>query len=170
LTDLAAYPIPAIASGELAIVACPQSSMLGAWVHAVHARYTVLVSLLAARDVEALGLHEEGARYQALGGRFVAYPIDDYSVPSDLDSFVDLVERIHGALAMGQGVAVHCRGGIGRSGLVASAVLIRDGRSLESAVARVARSRGHPVPETAQQRRWLAGFAEAITDRKRPPT
>jgi protein-tyrosine phosphatase len=146
--------------GELVIATCPRPSTLDAWLGSMRARYRLLVSLLAERDVHTLGLAEEHLRFEALGGCFVAYPIDDFSVPDDLKSFADLVARIHATLVMGRGVAVHCRGGIGRSGMVVSAVLIREGLSLERSLEVVSLARGHPVPETTAQRHWLEAFAD----------
>jgi protein-tyrosine phosphatase len=55
-------------------------------------------------------------------------------------------------------VAVHCYGGIGRSPLVAAAVLVRSGRSAQAAWQLVGRARGLRVPDTDDQRDWLSSF------------
>jgi hypothetical protein len=62
-------------------------------------------------------------------------------------------------LASGSNVAVHCRQGIGRSGMVAVAALIFSGPSSRDAVDIVSRSRGLAVPETPEQLRWLGQLA-----------
>jgi hypothetical protein len=55
-------------------------------------------------------------------------------------------------------VAVHCRQGIGRSGLIAAGVLAASGTSPEDAIAAVSSARGLPVPETSAQRLWVQGL------------
>jgi protein-tyrosine phosphatase len=54
-------------------------------------------------------------------------------------------------------VAIHCRGGIGRSSLMAAAVLVQLGAAPEQAWDTVSVARGMPVPETEEQRAWLTG-------------
>lgn len=51
----------------------------------------------------------------------------------------------------GRSVTVPCRQGIGRSAVLAAAVLIATGIDAEDALRRVAEARGRPVPETAEQ-------------------
>jgi protein-tyrosine phosphatase len=56
-------------------------------------------------------------------------------------------------------VAVHCWGGVGRSSLVAAALLVLRGSTAQAAWHRVAYARGVPVPETDEQRDWVARLA-----------
>jgi protein-tyrosine phosphatase len=55
-------------------------------------------------------------------------------------------------------VAVHCWGGVGRSSLIAAAVLVGRGTDAEQAWARIAEARGVPVPETDEQRAWVTAL------------
>jgi protein-tyrosine phosphatase len=72
--------------------------------------------------------------------------------PGSIDPAVDAVgESIRG----GRRVAIHCRMGLGRSPLVAAAVLIADGLTADEAMAIVSEARGASTPETAAQRAWL---------------
>jgi len=59
------------------------------------------------------------------------------------------------ALEEGKSVAVHCRQGIGRSGLIAAGVLMSSGIAAEKATEVVSAARGLPVPETPGQLQWL---------------
>jgi protein-tyrosine phosphatase len=52
-------------------------------------------------------------------------------------------------------VAVHCRQGIGRSGMIAAGALMRSGVGADKAVDVVSAARGVAIPETAAQRYWL---------------
>ena len=51
------------------------------------------------------------------------FPIADFSVPVDMERFHTLVEEVILRLRSGQCVIIHCRAGIGRSGLFAAALL-----------------------------------------------
>jgi protein-tyrosine phosphatase len=77
-------------------------------------------------------------------------------VPKSSDDLSRLVTLLETALASGKNVAVHCRQGIGRSSLVAASVLIAAGETPEEAFRHVEQARGRPVPDTAEQREWVA--------------
>ena len=66
-----------------------------------------------------------------------------------------LIADIAASLEEGKNVAVHCRQGIGRSGLIAVGVLAHSGISCERAIQVVSSARGLAVPETAEQLSWL---------------
>lgn len=52
------------------------------------------------------------------------------------------------------------RQSIGRSALIAAAILMAAGTDPETAVATIERARGLRVPETDEQMRWTTGFAD----------
>ena len=56
------------------------------------------------------------------------------------------------------------RQGIGRSGLLAAALLVSSSVDPDAAIRRVSDARGLPVPETAQQKEWITKFAEDFVD------
>ena len=70
-----------------------------------------------------------------------------------------LIADIARALNEGENVAVHCRQGIGRSGMIAAGVLVASGISPERAVKVVSSARGLAVPETPEQLSWLQQLA-----------
>jgi len=74
-----------------------------------------------------------------------------------------LVNVIESLLVDGHNIVIHCRGGIGRSGLLAASLLICAGFDSEEAIRRASVARGFSVPETAQQIQWVRDFAEAAT-------
>ena len=79
---------------------------------------------------------------------------------------IQTLRNIESALAQGKKITVHCRQGIGRSGLVATCLLVKKGISPGAAVEMVSGARGEPVPETSEQRDWIDYFAAAFTTTK----
>ncbi len=115
----------------------------------------VVVSALTAAENEELGLVEESRCCQSIGIEFLSFPIEDRSVPNSSAEFTELVNSVTDLLRRGKAVAVHCRAGIGRSSMIVASALIRIGLSTESAFRSIEESRGCPVPDTHEQRRWV---------------
>ena len=147
--------------GRLAIMPRPRG---GDWleeeIQAWHrAGVEVVVSLLTPDEHAELSLVDEGSLCRATGIEFVSFPIIDRTVPSSMEAFSDLVTGLAVQLANGKNIAVHCRQGIGRAGLVAICLLLLSGIEQDTAIARVGSARGCFVPETPDQQRWIANFA-----------
>ena len=158
------YSIEGPWKGQLAIVPRPRGEdwledEVQAW---REGGLDVIVSLLTASEARELSLADEAALAQANGLRFLQFPIADYSVPSSLEGTRALIERLDQALAGGENVGIHCRQGIGRSSLIAAAVLVLRGTDPEEAFNRVTAARGRPVPDTSEQREWVINFARYL--------
>jgi protein-tyrosine phosphatase len=82
-----------------------------------------VVSLLEAQEVRELCLGDEPSLCEAAGMQFVSFPVADRGVPSNPAAFAPLVGALVRQLRSGDAVAIHCRAGIGRSGLLAGCVL-----------------------------------------------
>lgn len=119
----------------------------------------MVVSLLEAEEEAQLILEGEAAAAAASGIDFRAFPIPDRGVPASRESVAELADEIVGALDTGKNVAVHCRQGIGRSGLIVGGVLVAAGQDVPAALRTIKQSRGVDVPETEEQQRWLREFS-----------
>jgi protein-tyrosine phosphatase len=119
----------------------------------------VVVSTLMNDEIDELELAEEARLCTANGMEYIRFPIADRGVPSSIRSVAELLRQLEGKLAQGKSVAVHCRQGIGRSALLAACLLVLAGVAPATAFQRVSAARGCPVPETAEQREWVAKFA-----------
>ena len=164
------YWIPGPWQGRLAISTRPRG---GDWL-ADEVRswqqggVSVVVSLLERTEQAELGLENEGATVEAAGLRFVSYPIPDLGLPPSRTAAAFLVQNLCRDLEAGRNVAVHCRQGVGRSGLIAAGALIMAGMDAASALRTVTAERRVEVPETPEQRRWierLAADRDALTRR-----
>ncbi len=123
--------------GRLAIAARPRggewlNDEMRSWKEAgVHA----VVSTLTPDEVDDLALEMELERCKA-------FPIVDRSVPFSTSEAMTLLERLDGELTKGRNVAIHCRQGVGRSGMLAAGVLQMRGLSHEKALNAVSLARG----------------------------
>jgi protein-tyrosine phosphatase len=154
--------------GKLAVAARPRG---GDWLEDEAADWKragvdVVFSLLTSQEERDLDLRNEAAEFRAQGMQFASFPIPDRQVPSSEAKLAVALEKLDADLAAGRNVVVHCRQGIGRSGLIAACLLVTRGLSPGAAVGSVSASRGVSVPETTEQRNWIDGYAAAMTSTK----
>lgn len=120
-----------------------------------------LVSMLAPAEAAELGLADEAACCAAAGMAFHAHPIPDFGLPDQV-GFTGLTRQIARWLGQGNGVGVHCRAGIGRSGMVTAGVLIVAVGSVQAAIDAVSVARGKTIPDTVEQGNFLSAFAKCV--------
>jgi protein-tyrosine phosphatase len=118
----------------------------------------VVVSLLEINEADQLDLVNERQAAEANCIRFISFPIPDRGIPASVPPAISLMADLAGALEKGQNIAVHCRQGIGRSGLIAAGVLTIAGASPADAIQAVSSARGLSIPETPDQRQWVEGL------------
>lgn len=162
LSDI--YWIDAGLAGRLAIMARPRA---GDWLEDEidnwrKAGIDCVVSLLEPVEVRELGLTEEASLCRGRDMAFTTFPIPDRQVPSSTNETRILVEALHDLIASGKAVAIHCRAGIGRSGMISACVLGRLGFDVSHAFTLISRARGVEVPDTEEQRRWVGKFGESV--------
>jgi protein-tyrosine phosphatase len=106
-------------------------------------------------EAAQLELDREQEVAESKGLCFISLPIPDRGVPHSTQDGLRLVREIADELEAGKNVAVHCRQGIGRSGMIAAGVLVNSGADPEEAIETVSAARGQTVPETPSQFRWV---------------
>lgn len=164
MTLMLTYKIKGPWSGELAIIPRPRG---GDWlddeIHRLQDEdFDVVVSLLTAEETEELGLIGERESIEKQGLQFFNYPIADLGVPSSTKSAREFLTRLHRNLEEGKRVALHCRGSIGRSGLIAAGILVLAGVEPSRAIRNVTNARGLESPETSEQREWVKALAAEL--------
>ncbi|MBD2092681.1 cyclin-dependent kinase inhibitor 3 family protein [Microcoleus sp. FACHB-1515] len=118
-----------------------------------------LVSLLEPHELEFLQIPDLFEQAQARGMQIRHFPIPDFSVPRSMDQFTLLVQNILATAAAGKTIVIHCKAGLGRSGLVAASCLVALGSTPAEAFQLVRRSRPGTI-ETAEQEAFVQAFAE----------
>jgi len=151
------YPIDGPWPGQMAIIPRPRG---GDWlqdevVAVKTSGFDIVISLLTENEMQELGLTSEAELIRMAGLQFYNYPIQDLSIPESRDSFRAFLESVHKHLLSGKRIAIHCRGSIGRSGLLASGLLVLSGVDPAAAFDRVSNARGLSAPETAEQKDWV---------------
>ena len=152
------YRVKTRVPGQMHIMSAPPTNTLEDVCQTLAERdVSKLISLLTDEDIIALSLQEEPATAGTQGIEFVRFPIADFGLP-DRETFRREVAHQCDALRRGQSIAIHCRAGIGRTGMIASCILIGLGVSAEDAIAQVSHARGAIVPDTQVQRQFIVDF------------
>jgi ADP-ribosyl-[dinitrogen reductase] hydrolase len=161
---LAIAAVAAPGGGLIGMTACPGRKQPGA--HSGPWDRDLGLDLAAIRDwgaelllslVEAHELEEVGAAglpaSMPEGLAHLWLPIRDYSVPDAAweGRWAEVGPRIHAILGRGGRVGIHCMGGLGRTGTIASLILIEEGMTAEEAIAAVRQARPGAVESLLQE-------------------
>jgi atypical dual specificity phosphatase len=126
-------------------------------------------------DQQLQGLQAQGVRHLVCLEEHCAYPVAQirelgishyhYAVPDmappTFGQAVDMCRLLEPAIRANEGIAMHCRGGLGRTGTGLGALLIWFGDSADDAIAKVRRAQPLAI-QTLVQVRFLYDFASRI--------
>lgn len=118
-------------------------------------RPSIVLSLTTAGEMAESGAQTLGTDLRERAARWVHLPITDFGVPDAVfeDAWPEVAEKILLALRGGGRVLVHCKGGCGRSGMVALRLMVEAGEKAEEALGRLRAVRPCAV-ETDDQFLW----------------
>jgi protein-tyrosine phosphatase len=158
------YWINEIGSGRLGIIPRPRG---GDWLEdeiqsLKQQGIDTIVSLLESEELRELEITAEQVICEANGISFLSFPIIDRGVPSSKPDALKLVQSLANILEEGKSVLIHYRQGVGRSALIAACVLVLGGISVDEVFEKIKKARGCSVPDTQEQRDWVARFAESV--------
>ncbi len=155
--------LPSACSGSLFLMGMPghhraDGAPEEAYGHLQRNGVDFLVNLAGLREMEvrSAAYAEDWKRGRVPVGEMLHFPLDEYAVPSDMGSFARLAHKLATRLKRGGSVAVHCANGMGRTGLMAAAVLMAMGLGADGARACVRRAGSGA--ESQVQRKFLAGL------------
>ena len=164
---IADVPLPG-ATGVIGLTYCPgkKDSQVkgGAWVRdlaldvsAIHDwGAEVVMTLLESHEIELLEVQRLSQEVEARGMRWLHLPIPDGAIPDEAFEarWRENDRHLHATLKRGGRVLVHCRGGLGRSGLVAARLLVESGMTPEKAILAVRQVRPRAI-ETLEQEAYV---------------
>lgn len=115
-----------------------------------------LVSLIETHEFDLLGVTDLPGATRAAGLHWYHLPIKDVSIPTP--EFEEVWCRVnadlHATLRQGENIVIHCRGGLGRTGLVACRLLVEQGMAPREALKLVREARPGAV-ETREQEHYI---------------
>ena len=119
---------------------------------------SLVLTLLEDHEMTLLRIRNLGDEVLRRNMEWVHLPIPDVSVPTaDFErEWPARSERLRKLLHGGTNIVIHCRGGIGRAGMVAGRLLVELGEAPDVAIATVRVARHPKAVETAEQERWVA--------------
>ena len=117
-----------------------------------------VVTLIRPQELHDLKIPALGAEVARRGMAWRHLAIDDFGVPDQTfeAAWPDESLRLLTLLRAGGRVLVHCKGGLGRAGMVAARLLVELGATPADAIRAVRATRGADAIETPGQERWVA--------------
>ena len=153
------FKVSNVGNGLLYVMPKPSAEWLLDDVTYFHSKgITKVVSLLQAGEEYELGLSKERELCEAAGIQFSSFPIEDRGLPS-INPFKKWVTDLYAELQSGEHITLHCRAGIGRTGLLAACLLIKDGYAAQVAIDQVSAARGVSIPDTQAQYDFICDYA-----------
>lgn len=167
--------------GQMGMTLCPgkkvDSAISGAWERDLDADLAVIagwgagliLSLIEPHEFAQLGVPEFARRIPA-GVAHLVLPIVDGGVPSGTWERAWMKEgpRLRDRLALGGRILIHCRGGLGRTGLVAARLLVECGEEPAAAMGRVRAARPDAI-ENRRQKDYVLRQRPSFSPLPRPP-
>ena len=116
-----------------------------------------VVTLMTEGELRRYRIPDLGAEVGARGMEWHHLPIDDGHAPAAPFKAVwpERSAHLRSIVAAGGRVLVHCRGGLGRAGMVAARLLVETGVDPEEAMRMVRRERSPRAIETVEQEGWV---------------
>ena len=157
------YLVAADLPGTLYIMPKPSGEWLKEDVeHYASIGIDVIISMLEGDEVSELGLEKQHEICKEQQIAFTQFPIADRGLPGTA-SFTSLILEIIDNLKKGKNIAIHCRAGIGRSGITVCSALLGFGYSPNEAIKLTSEARGVEVPDTEQQREFIDQVANVLS-------
>jgi len=90
----------------------------------------------------------------------ISFPIKDFSVPKDKESYLQFVRKVAKYVKAGESILIHCGAGKGRTGTVAASVLLALGFNKSDALERIQSAGSYP--ETTDQAALIDWIADQL--------
>jgi hypothetical protein len=116
----------------------------------------VVVTLLEDHELRGLRIPQLGVEVRKRNIEWLHIPIQDFNIPSrkfEADWMAHSL-RLRAVLDSGENILIHCKGGLGRAGMISGRLLVELGESPDEAVAKVRAARPGAI-ETAAQENWV---------------
>lgn len=121
-----------------------------------------VITLMTEDELKGLSLSQIGNTVKSLGMSWFHLPIEDDQTPNF--NFIELWQTagpaIHRLLENQKSIAIHCKGGSGRSGLVAAQIMLERGEALDKVIKRIQKIRPNAFKLAAHQQYIAQNFLD----------
>lgn len=157
------FDILPLSSGQLIFTPCPgtkDARLHDSLAQLKAAGAAALITLMPAQELTQNNADNIGAICNELGLQWFQLPIEDDCAPEQAfeQAFTTNKAAILALLQQGQTVAIHCKGGSGRTGLMAAILMTQLGYSKADATSRVQQLRSKALCHPVHQH-YFANFA-----------
>lgn len=120
---------------------------------------TAVVTAMESEEMMKLGVGEFGSAAGKLHLQWFHIPITDGAIPDErfVESWPHIAPTVLHELKTGRRILIHCRGGLGRTGLIACLLLVELGLSPQVSLQAVRRARPGTV-ETREQEQFVLNY------------
>lgn len=128
----------------------------------------ILVSLIETAEYEELQINSLWSECYSAGIHQRSYPIPDQKIPSDPAEFRDEIKELVRQLELGKRIVIHCKGGLGRTGVAAACIAVAASNgdiSGEEAIRLVRDARPGAI-ENALQEEYVRSFSRHWLSRR----
>lgn len=134
------------------------------WVEATREGIQTIISLAEAKEIRTKSPSYACAiESGSVPCEIRMFEVPDFGVPADRPAFHTFVDKVAQDLRAGRVVLVHCAGGVGRTGMFATCLLMALGISASRAQKAV--SSAGSAPETEEQRSLISSYASQLRPR-----
>lgn len=155
-TDLSAIsPIGIDGREAIALTECPGRSTpyADSLARIIAWQPSLVISLIEEHEFPAgTAAFEAALAEKGIGWRH--FPIRDYDVPGSGAPWASVSKAARSVIDDGGRILIHCRAGLGRSGMIAARLLVERGMAPEQAIIEVRAARPGAI-ETEAQERWI---------------
>jgi len=156
------FDILPLGTGQIGIGPLPgcDADLAGDLVQIMNFTPSLVISMTSTEEMTTVGAQGLPDHLARAGIAWVHFPVTDFGLPDNATNagWQALSEQAHTVLAAGGKIFVHCRAGLGRSGMVTLRLMVEAGEAPDAALARLRAVRPGAV-ETGAQLDWasLAG-------------
>ena len=132
---------------------------------------SIVMTLIEDHEFQLLAIENMEQEVRAHGMEWWHLPIRDVNIPDHRfeDAWRQTGAELHARLDAGDRVLIHCRGGLGRTGLVAGRILVERGTDPHTAIDRVRAVRPHAIETVGQEQYVLNVKARTPQQSCTPP-